>query len=138
MPRRLIAGLLSCVAASAVPSGAEPAPRWTPELALRLSGAGWRRLTPARVATAILRITPPYPGVAAAVSLLLTPAILVLFFSAGPRVLFTMAVVGPLAVVPSLMVARVLGLTLHYERGRLSDLFPLPEGPRAARGGAKH
>lgn len=94
--------------------------------ALRLTGTEWRNLTPRRVVTAVWRLIPAYPIVAGTVALLMAPAVFVLIVTAGMHILVMVSVSGPLAVVPALVSARILGLTLHFERDRLSGLFTLP------------
>jgi len=91
-------------------------------LALRFAGASWRSLRPEPLVAAIRRLSPPYPEVGLTCAAMLAPASTVLLFAADLAPYVTVSVVGPLAVVPALLAARILGLTLHYERDRLQGL----------------
>jgi len=106
--------------------------------ALRLTGTPWRRLTPGRLMSAVRRLSPAYLAVAGTVVLLLAPAILVLSLTAGMPALVVLSVTGPLAVAPALVATRILGLTLHYERHRVGELFTLPGDPSLADPGLRY
>lgn len=94
-------------------------------MALLLKGLekGWRSLNPLRLAGAMWRTKSQYPAIAVLSAVIFAPAAMVFWSTLGHAPWLQVSVVGPLLVVPALMVTRMLGAFADGQRVQLAPVI---------------
>ncbi|MHC5064617.1 MAG: hypothetical protein ACYTG5_11665 [Planctomycetota bacterium] len=95
-------------------------------MAMRQTCEDWRALNPKFLIPCVSRGGLPYVSTVGFSALILSPAVISLVMTSGAEAYLRISVLGPLSVVPLIVIARLMGRVLDIRRRGLGELLEMP------------